>query len=67
VAGKVRKMASSSGQMLNHQEIQRIPQLNVVKVRNLECALCAGGKFANAVKEMQRLRVDIIEISQISK
>jgi len=63
VAGKVKKIASSSRQMLNHQEIQRIPQLNVVKVKNLEYALCAEGKFANAVKEMQRIRVDIIEIS----
>lgn len=62
-------MASSPGQVLNHQGVRRISQLDIVKLRNKigtwnVRTLHTAGKLANAVKEMKRLQVDIMGISE---
>jgi len=56
-------VASSNGQVLNHQEVRRISRLNIVKIRNKIGSwnmriLYAASKLANEIKEMERLQVE---------
>lgn len=49
--------------MLNHQEVRKIPRLDIVKLKN-KSTLYAARKLANACKEMKRLDIDILGISK---
>jgi len=55
--------------MLNYQKVQRIFQLDIVKIRNKIGTwnmhiLYIVGKLASEVKEMEKLRIDIMGISE---
>ncbi|XP_030765261.1 craniofacial development protein 2-like [Sitophilus oryzae] len=69
MSGNLNNTALSPGQMFNHQRVLRIPRLDMRKTKlrfgtwNTR-TLLAAGKLDNAVKEMLRLNVDILGISE---
>lgn len=69
MSGKPKKKALSPGQVLNHQRVLRISRLDRLGMKcriatwNVRTLLSAG-KLANAVKEMERMNIDILGVSE---
>ena len=65
MAGKTEKMALSPGQTFNGQRVRRIPRPALkIGTWNIR-SMFEAGKIHNTIKEMSRLRIDVMGISEM--